>query len=83
MRELVPSGQKTLFSDRVSWALTYMKKAGLLSTPKRAHHQITERGRTLLASKPNRVDLAVLSRYPDFVERRASHSQAGSRPGAV
>jgi len=68
LRELVPSGQKTLFADRVSWALTYMKKAGLLSTPRRAHYQITERGLSLLASRPNRVDLTVLGRYPDFVE---------------
>ena len=66
--ELVPSGQKTLFADRVSWALTYMKKAGLLETPKRAHYRITPRGRELLASNPSRIDLSVLARYPDFVE---------------
>jgi restriction system protein len=45
-----------------------MKKAGLLSTPRRAHYQISERGLSLLASRPNRVDLTVLGRYPDFVE---------------
>jgi restriction system protein len=68
LRELVPSGRKTLFSDRVSWALTYMKKAGLLETPKRAHYRITARGKALLAESPSRVDLTVLSRYPEFVE---------------
>jgi restriction system protein len=68
LRELVPSGQKTLFSDRVSWALTYMKKAGLLETPKRAHYRITARGKALLAENPPRVDLSVLVRYPEFVE---------------
>lgn len=68
LRELVPSGQKTLFSDRVSWALTYMKKAGLLETPKRAHYRITQRGRELLGTNPQRIDLTVLARYPEFVE---------------
>jgi restriction system protein len=68
LRELVPSGQKTLFSDRVSWALTYMKKAGLVETPKRAHYRLTQRGRDLLASKPERIDLTVLSGYAEFVE---------------
>ena len=68
LRELVPSGQKTLFSDRVSWAITYMKKAGLLEAPKRAHYRITDRGKALLASNPKRVDLSVLSQYPEFVD---------------
>jgi len=68
LRELVPSGQKTLFSDRVSWALTYMKKAGLLETPRRAHYRITAAGRELLARKPERIDLTVLAEYPEFVE---------------
>jgi restriction system protein len=67
-RELVPSGQKTLFSDRVSWALTYMKKAALVETVKRAHYRLTPRGKNLLVSNPARVDLSVLAKYPEFVE---------------
>jgi restriction system protein len=67
-RELVPSGQKTLFSDRVSWALTYMKKAGLVETVKRAHYRLTPRGKDLLASNPACVDLSVLAKYPEFVD---------------
>jgi restriction system protein len=78
-RELVPSGQKTLFSDRVSWALTYMKKAGLVETVKRAHYRITPKGRTLLQSNPSRVDLSVLAQYPEFVEwkERSDAPKAG------
>jgi restriction system protein len=67
-RELVPSGQKTLFSDRVSWALTYMKKAALVETVRRAHYRLTPRGKDLLATNPARVDLSVLARYPEFVD---------------
>ena len=84
LRELVPSGQKTLFSDRVSWALTYMKKAGLLETPKRAHYRITARGKDLLASGVDRIDLSVLARYPEFVEwKDRSDSPRSSKPSPL
>lgn len=85
-RELVPSGQKTLFSDRVSWALTYMKKAGLVETPKRAHYRITRRGSELLAKNPSRIDLTVLAQYPEFVEwkeRSDGNRTSATKPAAV
>ncbi|MCF8408811.1 MAG: winged helix-turn-helix domain-containing protein [Crocinitomicaceae bacterium] len=31
IRELLPSGQQAIFRNRVGWARTYLKKAGLLS----------------------------------------------------
>jgi restriction system protein len=80
-RELVPSGRKTLFSDRISWAITYMKKAGFLETPKRAHYRITQRGKDLLARNPARIDLTVLATYPEFVEwKERSDGNRGSTP---
>ena len=42
--EMLPSGATTTFGSRVSWACTYLKKAGLLSAPKRGFVSITERG---------------------------------------
>jgi restriction system protein len=42
---LLPSGTQTIIYNRVGWARTYMKKAGLLTTPKRGHFQITDRGK--------------------------------------
>lgn len=35
LRELLPSGKKKVFYDRVNWAKTYMKKAGLVEAPRR------------------------------------------------
>ncbi|MBO0938463.1 winged helix-turn-helix domain-containing protein [Fibrella sp. HMF5335] len=58
--ELLPSGQTFLFGSRVGWARTYLKKAGLLESPKRATVVITERGLTILAQKPLRVDARLL-----------------------
>ena len=42
---LLPSGTQTIIYNRVGWARTYMKKAGLLTTPQRGRFQITERGK--------------------------------------
>ena len=40
-RELLPSGATFKFSSRVSWAATYLKKAGLLEASSRGHVRIT------------------------------------------
>lgn len=66
--ELLPSGQQAIFRNRLGWARTYMKKAGLLSTPSRAKFIITERGLNLLNENPNEITSKILKRYPEFVE---------------
>lgn len=68
LRELVRSGQKTLFNDRVSWAITYMKQAGLLDRPRRGVYIITDRGAEALRRYPDRIDNSVLEQFPEFRE---------------
>ena len=50
-RERLPSGKKYTFDDRVQWANTYLKKAGLLTSVRRGIFQITDRGYSVLQSK--------------------------------
>ncbi len=69
--ELLPSGRQTVFANRVHWAKTYLKQAGLLSAPKRAHFQLTERGSEALQAGLDRIDNAYLSRFPEFLEFKA------------
>lgn len=77
--ERLPSGQQAVFRNRVGWARTYLKKAGLLESPKRAVFRITERGMTTLASNPERIDVKVLEQFPEFIEfRDASRSEGGA-----
>ena len=64
--ELLPSGTAPLFDNRVGWARTYLKQAGLLISPKRGLFQITEAGKALLAENPRRIDAALLDRYEAF-----------------
>ena len=66
--ELLPSGQTFVFGSRVGWARTYLKKAGLLDSPKRATVVITNRGLTILAQNPSKIDVKLLRQFPEFVE---------------
>jgi restriction system protein len=50
----------------VHWAKTYLKQAGLIEIPRRAHFRISDRGRELLATNPTRIDNKVLSQFEEF-----------------
>jgi restriction system protein len=77
LEQLLPSGAMTTFVNRCHWAVTYMAKAGLVERPKRGFVSITQRGHDLLASRPERISIAVLARYPEFGEFRKQRSRAG------
>lgn len=70
-RMFLPSGRNFVFDNRIRWAQTYLKKAGLLSAPKRGVVQITQRGLKVLAEHPERVNIKVLSTFPEFRDFRA------------
>ena len=68
--ELLPSGQQGIFKNRIGWARTYLKKAGLLEAPKRGVFKITDRGTRTLASNPARIDGKYLEQFKEFMEFR-------------
>ncbi|MCK7471266.1 MAG: winged helix-turn-helix domain-containing protein [Desulfomicrobium escambiense] len=45
LKEMLPSGIQSTFVNRVGWASTYMKKAGLLEATRRGFYQITRPGK--------------------------------------
>jgi hypothetical protein len=67
-KERLPSGRYGIFDSRVGWAKTYLKKAGLLTYPKRATLQITERGLQVLAEDPQTIDIDFLKQFNEFTE---------------
>ena len=67
-QELIPSGRVPRFHNNVTWARTYMKKAGLLEDPKRGEFRITERGRKVLAGRPDTVNNKFLRQFDEFNE---------------
>lgn len=68
LRELLPSGVYRVFDNRVGWARTYLKKAGLIEYPKRGFFRTTERGLQVISQNIPGIDVAFLKRYPEFVE---------------
>jgi restriction system protein len=69
--ELLPSGQQAVFHNRVAWANTSLKKAGLLCAPRRGVFTITDRGKSVLARNPPKIDLKLLEQFPEFLAFKA------------
>jgi restriction system protein len=67
-KELLSSGQQAVFDNRVGWARTYLKKAGLFISPKRGFFQITDRGKEILSQNPSEINLKFLNQFPEFIE---------------
>ncbi|MEO8856130.1 MAG: restriction endonuclease [Burkholderiaceae bacterium] len=81
--ELLPSGQQGIFKNRIGWARTYLKKAGLIEAPKRGVFKITERGLKSLESAPPRIDGRYLEQFPEFVEFRDASRPANGAAVAL
>jgi restriction system protein len=65
-QELLPSGQQPVFDNRVGWARTYLKKAGLIASTRRAHLQITDQGINVINQHPSQINNQFLKQFEDF-----------------
>lgn len=64
--ELLPSGKQFTLQNRISWARTYLKKAGLLESPGRGFIKITEEGLKVLQNPPSSINVKFLNQFSDF-----------------
>ncbi|WP_338048597.1 winged helix-turn-helix domain-containing protein [Phaeovibrio sulfidiphilus] len=64
--QLLTSERQTTFANRIHWAKSYLGKAGLVELTRRAHFCITDRGRKVLTSPPERIDIKFLGQFPEF-----------------
>jgi restriction endonuclease Mrr len=88
LAEAMPSGKAPLITNRLAWAKLHLKRAGLLDSPRRGIYRITERGLQVVHEAPAVVNLAYLSRYPEYVKfRNRRHNSeadaAASTPESV
>ena len=74
--ELLPSGQQAIIDNRVGWAKTYLKKAGLLEYPKRGYVQISEKGKQVSSDNPEEINVKYLNQFPEFREFRKRRNKA-------
>jgi restriction system protein len=61
---------KKIFKDRVAWARTYLKKAGLIESPQRSTSKITREGMKVVKSKLKDLNLKFLEQYESYREFR-------------
>ena len=66
LRETISSGRQAVFTNRVSWAMIYMERAGLVKRVRRGVYRMALEGKQLLRQEPLRIDLKVLRRYPAY-----------------
>ena len=67
-KELLPSGAAPVFYNRTAWAKTYLKKAGLIDSPRQGIVVITKRGHEVLKRKLGSISVKVLKQFPEFIE---------------
>lgn len=66
-QQLLPSGEQTLFSNRVAWTKTHLKNAGLIENPTRGKVRIAEAGLKVLAQKPSNINCRYLKQFPSYL----------------
>jgi len=74
-KALLPSGVQEVVRNRVAWAKSHLKMAGLLANPRRGIYQITPRGQEVLSKSPAAINLRFLHQFPEYVAFRATHRQ--------
>lgn len=66
-----------LWVNRLGWCTTYLKKAGLVTSPARSSFQITSEGKKLFREKIVISDSLLAERYPSFAEFKTPKSKKG------
>lgn len=76
--EWLSSKSQLVYKNRVAWALTYLKKAGLIDSPKKANFRITDAGKKVLHENPIAIDNKYLQKFNSFKEFIDTSSGAGT-----
>lgn len=70
-REVLPSGRQRRLDNRVAWACSYLRQARLLESAGRGHVRVTERGRSVLGQRLDRIDIRFLEQFEEFAAFRS------------
>ena len=76
LNETLPSQTQPTYENRIGWAITYLKKAGLLASPTRANFQITQEGKKIVDDNITNLNAKYLEKYESFLEfQKLTHKQ--------
>jgi restriction system protein len=76
--EMLPSGRQRRFDNRVAWAKVHLEQGGLITSPRRGHFTITDRGREVLGQDISRIDIGFLEKFEEFRQFRNTSNKNGS-----
>lgn len=76
LAELLPSGQQSVFTNRIAWAKAHLKNAGLLSSPTRGQCQITARGLESLRDNTRPINLKYLKQFDEYSYGRGGNTKS-------
>lgn len=68
----IASGGAGMFDNRVGWATSHLKQAGLLENLRRGVYRITDRGLQVLNENPQPLNIRYLKRFPEFLASRST-----------
>ena len=64
--QVLPSGKQALCTNRVAWAKSHLKQAGLIDSPRRGVYHLTARGAEVLRHPPDTINMRFLDQVPAY-----------------
>lgn len=74
--ELLPSGKQTKIANRIHWARSYLKQAGLVKNTKRGYYVVTERGRKALENPNVTINNELLEQFDEYQDFKSRTKDA-------
>ena len=69
--QLLPSGKQTVFSNRIAWAKSHLKQAGLIESPRWGVYLISARGLAFLREASGPINIKILSQFSEYQKFRS------------
>ncbi len=70
LQDMLPSGIRSRFSDRVYWANTHLYQGGIVIRPSNGVLAITDRGRSFLETHKGKILISDLMQFPEYAAFR-------------
>jgi restriction system protein len=81
-RQMLPSGKQTTITNRVHWARSYMKQAGLVRNIRRGWYELTERGKSILDDPTISLGAKYLEQFDEFQEFKSRGKESDEETSA-
>lgn len=78
--EQIPSGGQALFYNRIHWAKTYLKQAGLVEYTRRGYFRTSDYGKSILQDSNIKINNRFLRTIPDFIAFQSKGKSEAQAP---